>query len=78
MKGIGEQRQYWGTWNIENQDFEFGEQSVLFQEKMYKLQQGLRCVIIPQKLILDISSGISGVTRNKRNDGEISILGYLL
>ena len=33
MKGIGEQRQYWGAWNIENQDFEFGEQSELFQEK---------------------------------------------
>ena len=26
QKGTGEQRQFWGTGNIENQDFDFGEQ----------------------------------------------------
>ena len=26
MRGTGEQRQFWGTGNIENQDFGFGEQ----------------------------------------------------
>ena len=26
LKGTGEQRQFWGTGNIENQDFDFGEQ----------------------------------------------------
>ena len=26
LKGTGEQRQLWGTGNIENQDFDFGEQ----------------------------------------------------
>ena len=26
LKGMGEQRQFWGTGNIENQDFDFGEQ----------------------------------------------------
>ena len=26
MRGTGEQRQFWGTGNIENQDFVFGEQ----------------------------------------------------
>ena len=31
MRGTGEQRQFWGTRNIENQDFDFREQSDLFQ-----------------------------------------------
>ena len=26
LKGTGEERQFWGTRNIENQDFDFGEQ----------------------------------------------------
>ena len=26
LKGTGEQRQFWGIGNIENQDFDFGEQ----------------------------------------------------
>ena len=26
LKGTEEQRQFWGTGNIENQDFDFGEQ----------------------------------------------------
>ena len=26
LKGTGERRQFWGTGNIENQDFDFGEQ----------------------------------------------------
>ena len=26
LKGTGGQRQFWGTGNIENQDFDFGEQ----------------------------------------------------
>ena len=26
LKGTGDQRQFWGTGNIENQDFDFGEQ----------------------------------------------------
>ena len=26
QKGTGEQRQFWGTGNIESQDFDFGEQ----------------------------------------------------
>ena len=26
LKGTGENRQFWGTRNIENQDFDFGEQ----------------------------------------------------
>ena len=26
LKGTGEQRQFWGTGTIENQDFDFGEQ----------------------------------------------------
>ena len=25
-EGTGEQRQFWGTGNIENEDFDFGEQ----------------------------------------------------
>ena len=26
LKRTGEQKQFWGTWNIEKQDFDFGEQ----------------------------------------------------
>ena len=26
MKGTREQRQFWGTWNIGNEDFDFGKQ----------------------------------------------------
>ena len=26
MRGTGEQRQFWGTVNMENEDFDFGEQ----------------------------------------------------
>ena len=31
IRGTGEHRQFWGTGNIENQDFVFGEQSHFFE-----------------------------------------------
>ena len=43
LKGTGEQRQFWGTENIENQDFDFGEQGktpIFSEEQGNRYQQG--------------------------------------
>ena len=40
MKGTGEQRQFWGTGNIEHQDFDLGEKGKM---PIFSGEQGNRC-----------------------------------
>ena len=42
IRGTGEHRQFWGTGNIENQDFVFGEQGHFFEGNRYPPWEGLR------------------------------------
>ena len=47
LKGTGEQRQFWGTGNIENQDFDFGEQGkmlIFFRGTREQVQKNIHII----------------------------------